>query len=595
MQLRIEKSPIFGRRLSSSEEAEYQSVLSQGKNKVSKSRNGKSVLIIPSSSLPAKSGENTGVGVLNRNGNFFDFIKKYWGINEIQMLPSGQYHPHEGHYPIYSGTTMDLGNHMIDVKSFVSEDDYKKIVDANNIKDRVNFSNVVNFDSVQENILKKLHNNLTPEMKVEFEKYKTENNAHLEPKALYRALREINNSPDYNYWNDLDKNLFNEDIIKTAQREKRIKEIYAQKSETVDFYKFKQFLAEKSLSNARSELNSKGIKLSGDMPCGFSLDEVWSHPKAFYKDLTIGWGMPALNLDSPDAEKLIREKVNLYAKRFDDFRVDASWTYVAPPLKNKIDGSVITKDYGDKFLKIIDEEILKVKGNDFDLNNIMHEFATDGKGFNAFDGDRLKPYIDSRVKIYTSDYLSEDWGSADNFKKRGWSQDKFIIGVTNHDSGEIKYSEGQANALSKILNIPKTKLENQIEFLKAKFAEPLSAKNNMVFFTQALGLDKLFKGNSSPELNYTTSVPENFEEIYVDNLQRGKAYNPMDALEKQFRAQGLDKTEPELFKKIVKYRKVLEKKEGTPWGKFAIGAACAVLVLVCGYKLYSAKSAQKNS
>ena len=55
----------------------------------------------------------------------------------------------------------------------------------------------------------------------------------------------------------------------------------------------------------------------------------------------------------------------------------------------------------------------------------------------------------------------------------------------------------------------------------------------------------------------------------------------MDALEKQFKAQGLDKTEPELFNKIVKFKKILEQKEGAaPWKKYAIGAACIGLVLL---------------
>ena len=36
----------------------------------------------------------------------------------------------------------------------------------------------------------------------------------------------------------------------------------------------------------------------------------------------------------------------------------------------------------------------------------------------------------------------------------------------------------------------------------------------------------------------------------------------MDALEKAFVAEGLDKKEPELYKKIVKYRKILQEPEG---------------------------------
>ena len=589
MQIRFETSPNFGRRLNSSEEAEYKEILKKGKEKASGSQNGKSILIVPSTSLPNSLSESTGVGLLNQSGEFFDFAKKYWGINEVQILPSGQYHAHKWQYPFYSGTTMDLGNHLIDVKSLVSKEDFQKIVDANKTKDKVNFSNVVDLGSTQEEVLKNLHKNITPELKSEFEKYKLENNAHLEPKGLYRALREIYGEHNYNHWNELDRNLFNEDLVSEAQRAKRIREIYAQKSETIDFYKFKQFLAEKSLKQAKDELNKKGIKLNGDMACGFSFDEVWSHPKAFHNNSTIGWGMPALNLDSKEAENLIREKSNLYARRFDGIRVDAAWTYVAPPVKDELTGAVTKKDYGAKFLDIIDDEVKKVKGNKFNRNDVMHEFAASAEDFNAFEGSRLKPYIEDRVKIYTSDWLSDDWGSADNFKRRGWSQDKFIIGATNHDSAEIKYAETQAESLGKILNIKKEKLKNPIEFLKAKLAEPFGAKNNMVFFMQALGLEGKFKGNSNPSDNYTAKIPENYEEVYIENLQKGKALNPMDALEKQFKAQGLDKTEPELYKKIVKYRKILEQKGGksSVLVKAGAGIVCAGLIMVGLYKYYS--------
>ena len=90
-------------------------------------------------------------------------------------------------------------------------------------------------------------------------------------------------------------------------------------------------------------LNQKGLKLNGDMICGLSYDEIWSHPKAFLEGKTIKWDLPALDLDSKEAEKLIREKVNIYAKRFDGLRIDAAWTYVEP----------LNKDYGDKIFNII--------------------------------------------------------------------------------------------------------------------------------------------------------------------------------------------------------------------------------------------------
>ena len=42
----------------------------------------------------------------------------------------------------------------------------------------------------------------------------------------------------------------------------------------------------------------------------------------------------------------------------------------------------------------------------------------------------------------------------------------------------------------------------------------------------------------------------------------------MDALEKAFVSKGLDKSEPELYKKVVKYKKILQQKEGGKKSKF---------------------------
>lgn len=550
MDIKINSTINFQRRLRPKEEGEYSSVLNQAKEKIGNS--GKSILIVPTSSLPQDAQNNTGVGSLNQreSAKFFNFAKQYWGINEIQIQPTGQYHNHKGQYPIYSGTSMELGNHMIDIKSHCTKEEFNEIVKANGNKNVINYSNIVDEMSKQEEILKRVYER--EKNNIEFTDFKAQNSKRLEPKALYRVLREINHTHDYKEWNEVDKKLYS---LPQAERDKRIAEIYKQKNKEIDFYKFKQFLAEKDLKNAKEKLNQKGLKLDGDMLCGFSYDEVWSHPKAFLQNKSLKWDLPALDLDSTDAEKLLREKVNFYAKHFDGLRIDASWVYVKP----------LNKDYGDKYLNLIDDEIKKVKGNDFDLKNIMHEFVASAEDFNIYDGEKLKPYVDNRVKIYTSDWLSENWGSNKNFLERGWKGENFIIGVTNHDSKPIKYDEKQAEELSKILGIPLKKLKDEKEFVKAKFAEPMMAYNNMLYFKDALA-------------NPTDKISSNFENDYFKALEEGKGFNPMDALEKTFKAKGLDREEPELFRKIVKYRKILESKKGAHKKIITISFGLGVLI-----------------
>ena len=569
MEIRINNSVNFGRLLKPSEEADYASVLERAKAKAG--NRGKTILIVPSSSLPQADINNTGVGNLASNEGFFDFVKKYWGINEIQLLPTGQYHEHHGHYPMYSGTSMDLGNHMIDIKSHVPDEEFRKIVNANKIKDKVNFSNVVDINSVQEKALRKLYKSM-PDID-EFNKFKLENLSRLEAKGLFRALRTIYGSANYHKWDDIDINLF---LLEPEKRDKRIKEIYKLQGEEVDFYIYKQFLAEKDLKKAKENLNSKGLKLNADFICGFSYDEVWSHPKAFTPNASIGWELPALNFENPEAEKLLREKVDFYAKRFDGLRIDAAWTYINQPQNEHT-----FKYYNDKIINIIEDEVKKIKGSSYDLKNLMYEFTADPNKFSIYSGHQLKSWAKDRVKIQTSDRISDHWGTNSIFLDRGWNPASFIIGASNHDSKKIKPVERQAKILSQILKLPEKQLMDEKEFIRAKLAEPAGAYNNMIFFRDALALE-----------DTNSKIPADYKEYYENLLKNKDGYNPMDALEKTFKAKGLDKEEPELYKKIVKYRKILDNKEKqiNPALKWSAVIICSGLLL---YGIFKCLNPQK--
>ncbi len=554
MEIRAINSLSFKRGLRQSEETEYKEVLRQAKSIAG--NKGKSILIVPTAALPQSEINNTGVGNLTtpESLKFFEFAKKYWGINEVQILPSGQFHNHHGNYPVYSGSSMDLGNHMIDIKSHISDKDFRTIVEHNNLKNRINYANVVDLNSPQEQMLKKAYDNKSDSKA--FKEFKTRNLSRLEPKALFRALRNMYGTADFYKWKEDDKNLFS---LPAQMKEKRIKEIYELKGKDIDFYLFKQFLAEQDLKKAKEKLNSIGIKLNGDFICGFSYDEVWAHPKAFIPNTTIGWGLPALDFENPEGIKLLKEKVNFYAKRFDGLRVDAAWTYAKQPVNDTY------RVYGDKILNIIDDEVKKAKGESYNLKNIMHEFAADPAKFNIFDGYNLKQYIADRTKIFTSAHMSEDFGSNDIFLKRGWNPENFIIGASNHDTSTITPSKEQAKVLSKILNIPEEKLMDKKEFLKAKLSEPTAAYNNMIYYQEALNLR-----------NKTDKIPANYEELYYKSLQKGEAFNPMDALAKTFKAKGLDKENPKLYKKIIKYKKILEKKQIPTALKWITAGAIAI-------------------
>ena len=223
MEIKINTAINFKRRLKKSEEAEYCAVLKEAKEKAG--NKGKSILILPTTALPQDNLNNTGIGNLaSEEGQAFcDFAKKYWGINEIQLLPTGQLHGSK--YRPYSGTSIDFGNHMINIKKHATKEEFDELVKNNTIDNRVNYKNIVDKDSKQEEILKKIYErNLNSEA---FSEFKAKNAERLEPKALYSALSDVYRNSNYHSWNHEDRNLFSLDSAQKNARINVIKEKYA--------------------------------------------------------------------------------------------------------------------------------------------------------------------------------------------------------------------------------------------------------------------------------------------------------------------------------------------------------------------------------
>jgi len=586
MRISFNQNLNFQRRLRSDEEADFSRVLKQGKEALGNT--GHSILIVPSSSLPQSANTNTGVGNLldSEATKFVDFAKQYWGINTVQLIPDGTYKKFgKDSYKPYSGSALDLGNQSINLEmltktefaEILSVEDLKKVVESNkNSTDKVNFENVLDKDSETEKALIKAFENLkkndtTPKRDLlkDFENYRTFHKSWLEPKAIYKSLEQKYGHSDCHLWNTFDKNFYNEDVVSINERQNAINGLRSSEyGKAGEFFEFKQYLADKQLAMAKNKLHQKGVKLCGDVLIGFSGDEIWANPKAFIEHGSIGWGIPAVNYDSDEGIKLLRKKIELNARRYDSLRIDASWSYVSQPVERKLYNEYYKKEYGSKLLDIIDDEIKKVKGANYDLKNVMHEFIANPKDFTLYEEGGLKPYVKNRVKTYTTHNLSWDWATTKAFKNKGWDVDSYVLGVTNHDSfplrlefNNIQKRTFQTDVLSTLLNIPKNILNTFQGFLQAKYAEPMRAKHNMFFFTDALNILDRYKDNINEADDYRIKIPESYQDNFFKSLEKGEGFNVMDALEKAFVAEGLDKKNSELFEKIVNYRKILQSKE----------------------------------
>ena len=147
------------------------------------------------------------------------------------------------------------------------------------------------------------------------------------------------------------------------------------------------------------------------------------------------------------------------------------------------------------------------------------------------------------------------WGSNDAFLKRGWSPDEFVIGVGNHDPQPLRqiannvrdltveegnqfHKEPAIAPLARILKLNPADLQDPVEFAKAKWAEPMSAKNNQMFYMDVFGREERFDmqnlNEKYPERIYAYKIPENYRELYHQAAKEGYGFNIMDSLEKVF-------------------------------------------------------------
>ena len=472
-------------------------------------------------------------------------------------------------YCAYSGTALSLGNHQIAPELLTTEEfgrilkpeEYQKIVQANVKPDKdtiANYDNVMSYQGEQNKMLKVAH-------------------------ERFLALDE--NSPlkqKYNHY--IQENSYWLDIPRSFEKDQ-------------EFFRFRQFLADEHLRIGKEALNKEGVILCGDCLIGFSADEIAAYPKALKQDYFIGdrtWDLRALDYDAlqdptSDAAKLLKTKVQLFAKRYDMIRFDVGWAYLNPRMTNEAGNHTYQQYLGDKVLKFIEDSVREVKGEDFDLRNLIYEF--EGGDIFKPNSPELMDEVKQRTKIFGSTHMHERdgdlWGSNDAFIRRSWDPDYFVVGVGNHDPQPLRqiahnmpdtsmedlrpHKYDAIPPLSRILGIPEHILADPIEFAKAKWAEPMMARHNEMFYMDVLGREERFDmqnlncvndpaRNLSAHRNYAYKIPADYKSAYHSAVEEGYGFNIMDSLEKIFKVKKLNESHPELFAKIVKFKDILLEK-----------------------------------
>ena len=276
--------------------------------------------IIHSGSFPSAQGENTGFGTINSNGGkeVIDFAKGIF--NAIQLGPAGKTKSCDS--SPYTGTIFSGNPLFIDLKQLttpewnkiLSTETYKEIVEGNPNKDTNKTAYSYIYKRQNEALEEAWTNfkaNGSEALKKEFESYKLENDYWLDKDSLYEALSIEHGNDYWPLWNsETDKNLFNpksnEEKIEYA---KRINEISKKYSDTIEQYKFIQFVLNKQNEKTRDYAQKAGIKMIADRQVAFSDRDTWAYqslfldgwmlgcpPDYFSKDGQAG-GFPVMNPD----------------------------------------------------------------------------------------------------------------------------------------------------------------------------------------------------------------------------------------------------------------------------------------------------------
>ena len=634
--------------------------------------NGDNILIVHDPCLPAAKNKDTGIGYLfSKEGlKYLKDMKTLLGITAVEVHPQGEYYIGGSRRFCcpYSATALSLGSHLIppaeltksEYGKLLTADEVQSIISSNTASNKdtiLNWENILPSDSQNEKILKKAHERFKslPDnagIKQDYKSFIASNNDWLEPISIYEELLKKYQKA-LKHWNILDQNLYNPDYS-NPQKETRLKEILTQNADDIDFYKFKEYLADKFLTKSKEALNNIGLRLTGDQLIGFSEAEVFAYPKAFMKGKTIGWDLPALDYDTiltPDssAAKLLKRKTELFAKRYDgSIRFDVAWAYLQPAIEDTKTQDIEHRQLNtDALLKMIEDTVKKVRGDKFNPNHLLYEFEADSKDF-PLDSTNWR-FVNNRVKVYSMQYMDSTWGYTEGFERgQKFAPETVIGGLGNQDVLPLKrfvqfkdtdisklskeesinllwetfggdknqlykeknynfyvdrYKEicikrkAQIEILSKKYNIPAETLYSiPAELAKAKAAEAFAGKNTMFYFMDVLGRAQVFDADrlNSYE-NYRYRITLNYMDEYTKALADGFGINMFDIYEKRFKQTGLDKKYPKIFKQIQKFKEIImepEVQKKSPVKKYVLIAGGVLLIAGLGIAAFISNKKQ---
>ena len=449
---------------------------------------------------------------------------------------------------------------------------------------------------------------ITEKLIKSFEKFKTDKEEELEAPALYEILTRLYQDEDWTNWDEVDSNLYNKE---NAWRVDELRRTFA---EEIDQFMFKQWLVEREIGKTNLYNKMLGINIMADTPIAFSPAEQWKNQDLFLEELVLGcppdyysengqrWDFAVLNpkkIFNPDGS--LGEGCEFLKKRYEAI-------FEASPGGVRID----------HLIGLIDPFVYKKsesKMTDFNSGRLYSSPHIDIlKNYTKFTEAEFTAIFDKiifpaaeKFGVSRDSIICEDLGFVtENVKKviqklnlTGMSLTQFgysgydaparnMIMLGGHDNKSyIEYTDelfANASSLEKgrekfifkthILgsdtNIPNEDVnvyrenmrKDKSKFIAASFAELFTsaAQKVQIFFTDFFGIGETYNIPGTKEGCWELRVPENFEDLYYENLKKGTAFNAPEAIARAIRQKGTEfsNQHTKLLRKLDYFTRILK-------------------------------------
>ncbi len=580
-------SVSFGRKLKEEEKPEYSKAIHDALDYLEVKNLS---MIVHGSSFPSDK-RDTSIGSPYSKGadKFVDFLKLN-GFNAIQLGPGGTIGKKDNSpyiSKVFAKNELFIDMEQLKSKKYaniLSDKTYNELTTQNKGSKDKNY-NYTNFDKAfgnYEKAMNEAYGNFTAKVNAkdkdalklnkEFEAFKKENKNWVESDGLFKVLSKVNDSEDFEKWNETDKNLPQNLKAGDAKAKERHAELMQKYGKEIDENSFIQFVADKQLKENNNKRKEIGFNYIGDLLVGFNQSDVWANQGAFLKGWKLGcpyggvnngpqtWGIPVLDpkkLFKEDGSlgesgKLLKEKVAYSLKNYDNVRIDHALGLVDP--------------YVYKEDTVVKEPNGEVRRDRLWANNVSYMHDVDPQGnfkkvlskivlptFKEYGADKNEAVWEdlcSTTQAFNDIYHGQEhlpgitqteWRRAENTPRDNWtlvgSHDSTPAsnmvqrdGTRYSDSWNVDYLSGYLNPdpikgkeraeyKDKIVNSPQ-------EHVKAKFTELFrSSKNLQMMFVDFFGIDKTYNrgGQDHPE-NWKLRVDNDFEDDYYRALQDKNSY-----------------------------------------------------------------------